>query len=140
MTNRSEPSATGGALTVLSVLAALPVCEGVESIDWYSRFLDRSPDMEPVEGVAEWVLAPGATLQLVTRPESAGTGFTRLEVANLDQAIEALARRGFHPANVGQIDGIVRYADYVDPSGNELSVVQALFEVTRLPASAPAGR
>lgn len=139
MTNRSEPSAAGGDLTFLSVLAALPVSEGVESIDWYSRFLDRSPDMEPVEGVAEWVLAQGATLQLVTRPESAGTGFTRLEVADLDQAVEALERRGFHPANVGQIDGIVRYADYLDPSGNELSVVQALFEVTRFPASAPAG-
>lgn len=133
----NEMSQGAQSLDFLSALAGLPVLDMSESVAWYSRFFDRRPDMEPMPDVAEWVLTHAATLQLVTRPETAGTGFTRLEVADLDAAMGELERRGLTPVERGQFDDVVRFADYVDPSGNEVSVVQALFEVTRFP-TAPA--
>ena len=129
-----EPADSAQPLTFLSALAGLPATDMPESIAWYSRFFNRGPDMQPMTDVAEWVLTHGATLQLVTRPETAGTGFTRLEVADLDAAVRELERRGLTPVEQGGFDGIVRFADYTDPSGNEVSVVEALFEVTRFPA------
>lgn len=139
MTNDTDRIAVGDAdLSFLSVLAGIPVADADEAIAWYTRFLGRVPDMQPMPGVAEWVLAVGATLQIVHRPQAAGLGFTRLEVADLDLAISAIEARGFTPTDVGRYEGIVRYADYLDPSGNEVSIVEALFDVTRFP-SLPAG-
>ena len=140
MTERSGPDPEGdaSAFVVLSVLAGLSVSDIGKSVAWYSRFLGRGPDLEPVEGVAEWVLAAGATLQLVERPGSAGDSFTRLEVADLDEAVRLLRDRGFSPADAGSFEGVVRYADDADPSGNEVSVVEALFEVTRFRVLPPA--
>ncbi|MEU6646681.1 VOC family protein [Saccharomonospora sp. NPDC046836] len=114
-----------------SVLAGLAVSDIAESVAWYSRFFGRVPDMRPMPDVAEWVLTTGATLQLMCSPDVAGTGFTRLEVDDLDAAMRVLDGRGFTPAQTGQFSGVIRFADYTDPSGNEVSVVEALFDVVR---------
>lgn len=115
----------------LNVLAGLAVTDIDESIAWYSRLFGRGPDMEPVPGIAEWVLTSGGIVQLVNRPATAGRGFARLEVADLDQSVRILQDRGLAPAEVGEIEDVIRFADYTDPSGNEISIVEALFDVVR---------
>jgi hypothetical protein len=54
---------------------------------WYSGLVGREPDLEPVDGVAEWQVAAAAWLQLVEEPERAGKSMVRFGVADLDAQI-----------------------------------------------------
>jgi len=115
-----------GAQRYVSVLTGMPVRDISVAIQWYTRFLDRPPDARPVADVAEWMLDTRSTLQLLERHDSVHLGILRLEVTDLDEAMQLVSRHGCHPVETGEYPGIVRYADYWDPSGNEISLVQAI--------------
>jgi glyoxylase I family protein len=109
-----------------SVLTGMPVRDMTVAVDWYTKFLGRPPDDRPLPDVAEWMLTSRSTLQLVERSGSVHLGILRLEVNDLDEAIDKVNARGCHLVETGEYPGVVRYADYWDPSGNEISLVQAI--------------
>ncbi|WP_327151262.1 VOC family protein [Nocardia sp. NBC_01329] len=121
-------------LRFVTVLSGIPVSDIGTSIAWYQGFFDRVPDIRPLEDVAEWTLNAGATLQLVERASTAGSGITRLEVENVNDAVVLLAQRGFTPTSRGEYSGVIRFADFSDPDGNDMSIVEALFDVPRFRA------
>ncbi len=57
---------------------------------WYSRVIGRDPDLEPVDGVAEWQIATTAWLQLVEDPDRAGKSAVRIGVDDLSAQLAEL--------------------------------------------------
>jgi glyoxylase I family protein len=115
-------------IPIITALAGIPVADIEEAVAWYTQFFDRHADLRPLHEVAEWLLNEGATLQLIERPASAGSGILRLEVADLDAAVALLTERGFVAPAIDEYPGIVRFAGYSDPSGNTIAYVQSLFD------------
>ncbi|WP_253867599.1 VOC family protein [Mycobacterium sp. GA-1285] len=93
---------------------------------WYSDVIGREPDLEPIEGVAEWQIAATAWLQLMEDHARAGRSAVRIGVDDLDAQIAELADRGIETGEVVVIADLVRVVDVLDPDGNEVSFVQDL--------------
>ncbi|OLP01163.1 glyoxalase [Mycolicibacterium porcinum] len=108
-------------------LAAV-ICTGRfdEAKAWYSRLLDREPDLEPVPGVAEWQLTGTAWLQVVTDPDGAGRSAVRFGVDELDTTVAWLRDNGVVVTEPQVIADMVAVIDVADPDGNEVSFVAEL--------------
>ena len=50
------------------VAAVVATRDYVTARSWYSRVIGRDPDLEPIDGVAEWQITATAWLQLVEDP------------------------------------------------------------------------
>ncbi|WP_154794088.1 VOC family protein [Occultella kanbiaonis] len=110
-----------------SVISVLPVTDHAAATAWYGRWIGRGPDVEPMEGIAEWQLAENAWIQVSADPESAGRTTVVIGVADVD-----VQRTGCEAAGVpwGEIDdyGVVRTAEGSDPAGNRVVFVQEVAE------------
>ena len=90
---------------------------------WYSRVIGREPDLEPIEGVAEWQIAATAWLQLVEDPDRAGKTAVRIGVDDLAAQIEELTdAEGIATGELVVIADLVKVVDVADPDGNEVSL------------------
>lgn len=90
---------------------------------WYAGVLGREPDLEPVEGVAEWQITATAWLQLISDAERAGKSAVRFGVDDLDVQIAELSEAGIAAGEPVVIADMVRVVDVSDPDGNEVSFV-----------------
>ena len=90
---------------------------------WYTRVLGREPDLEPVDGVAEWQIAATAWLQLIEDAERAGRSAVRIGVDDLDAALADLAEAGVAAGAPVVIADLVTVVDVTDADGNEVSFV-----------------
>lgn len=90
---------------------------------WYVGVLGREPDLEPVEGVAEWQITATAWLQLISDAERAGKSAVRFGVDDLDVQIAELSEAGIAAGEPVVIADMVRVVDVSDPDGNEVSFV-----------------
>lgn len=91
---------------------------------WYSRLFGRGPDLEPIDGVAEWQIAPTAWLQLITDDARAGHSAVRIGVDDLDRQIAELTDMDVETREVVVIADLVKVVDVLDPDGNEVSFVE----------------
>jgi catechol 2,3-dioxygenase-like lactoylglutathione lyase family enzyme len=95
---------------------------------WYSRILGRDPDLEPVDGVAEWQLTATAWLQLVEDADRAGKSAVRFGVSDLAAQITELNDAGIATGEPIVIADMVTVVDIADPDGNEVSYVEDISE------------
>lgn len=93
---------------------------------WYTRLLDREPDLEPVPGVAEWQLTATAWLQVVTDPVGAGRTAVRFGIDDLEATVARLRSDGVTVGEPQVIADMVAVVDIADPDGNEVSFVVEL--------------
>jgi hypothetical protein len=84
-----------GAIT--NLYAGVPVSDLDTSIDWYTRFFGRAPDMRAGEEIL-WDLNEHATLFIEPNAAQAGSGRITLGVTGLDALIERVAAAGI-PTN-----------------------------------------
>lgn len=111
--------------TLISVVSVLPVADHSAAVAWYAKWIGRAPDVEPMEGVAEWQLAPNAWIQVSVEPESAGRTTVVLGVAEIDAQRAACEAAGVSWGDVNDY-GFVKTAEAVDPAGNKIVFVQDL--------------
>jgi catechol 2,3-dioxygenase-like lactoylglutathione lyase family enzyme len=108
-----------------SITVGFLVSDLAEAIRWYTALLDAEPDLEPVEGIAEFEVREGFWLQL-----SEGSGGSEavlgLGVRNVDAARERLVGMGIPVGEVERIPGVIAFCDFTDPWGNGLSLYQVL--------------
>jgi predicted enzyme related to lactoylglutathione lyase len=106
-----------------SVVGVLPVTDHAKAVTWYQKWIGRAPDVEPVEGIAEWQLAENAWIQVAVHPESAGRTTVVVGVEDIDAQRSACAAV---EVTVGDVNdyGFVRTAEAVDPAGNKIVFVQ----------------
>jgi catechol 2,3-dioxygenase-like lactoylglutathione lyase family enzyme len=93
---------------------------------WYSRVLGREPDLEPIDGVAEWQITATSWLQLVTDADRAGRSMVRFGVTDLAPHVGPLNEAGIATGEPVVIADMVVVVDVADPDGNEVSFVQEL--------------
>jgi hypothetical protein len=105
------------------IAAVVATRDYVTARSWYSRLIGRDPDLEPIDGVAEWQIAATAWLQLVEDPERAGRFAARFGVGNLDAQIAELNDAGIPTGEPLVIADLVKIVDIADPDGNEVSFV-----------------
>ena len=102
-----------------SVVGVLPVTDHVKAVTWSQKWIGRAPDVEPMEGVAEWQLAENAWIQVAVDPESAGRSTVVVGVKDIDAQRSACAAADVVVGDVNDY-GFVKTAEAVDPAGNRL--------------------
>lgn len=110
-----------------SVVAVLPVTAHAEAVKWYQNWIGRAPDVEPMDGIAEWQLAENAWIQVTVDPESAGRTTAVVGVKDIDAQRSACAAA---EVAVGEVidHGVVKTAEAVDPAGNKIVFVQEVLQ------------
>jgi len=111
-------------MAATSIVAVAATSDFASARSWYSRVLERGPDLEPVDGVAEWQITDSGWLQLVSDPERAGKSALRIGVTNLAAQIAKLNDAGIPTGAPVVIADMVTVLDIADPDGNEVSYVE----------------
>jgi hypothetical protein len=106
-----------------SVVGVLPVTDHATAVEWYQRWIGRGPDVEPMEGVAEWQLAENAWIQVSVDPDSAGRTTVVVGVGDIEAQRTTCAEAGVAIGDVNDY-GFVKTAEAVDPAGNKILFVQ----------------
>jgi hypothetical protein len=111
-------------VTVNDIAAVVATRDFPTARSWYSRVIGRDPDLEPVDGVAEWQLTATAWLQLVEDPDRAGKSAVRFGVTDLTAQVAELNDAGIATSEPVVIADMVTVVDVADPDGNEVSYVE----------------
>ena len=109
-----------------SVVGVLLVTDHAAAVSWYEKWIGRGPDVEPMEGVAEWQLAENAWIQVGVDPENpdaAGKSTVVVGVADIDTQAKACSAAGVTVGDVNDY-GFIKTAETVDPAGNKILFVQ----------------
>jgi hypothetical protein len=106
-----------------SVVGVLPVADHATAVTWYQRWIGRSPDVEPMEGVAEWQLAGDAWIQVSADPEAAGRTTIVVGVKDVVAQRAACAAVDIAVGNVADY-GFIKTAEAEDPAGNKILFIQ----------------
>jgi len=115
-------------MSVRGLTVAIHTGDRNEALTFYSALIGREPDLGPDQDFYEWEISPGAWLQLATgRQNITPAGYrVRLQVDDIDAAVALLQSKGFEPAPVQRLPGLVAFANLADPWGNPLGVYQDL--------------
>src|SRR5689334_20271586 len=81
---------------IAALIAGVPVTDLDDSIDWYTRFFGRAPDMVVGEEIL-WDVDERATLFIERDPGHAGAGRITFAVEDLDALLVRLCRRRHRP-------------------------------------------
>lgn len=110
-----------------SVVSVLPVTNHAAAVAWYRKWIGRGPDVEPMEGIAEWQLTENAWIQISLDPEPAGQTTVVVGVKDIGVQRAACAAAGVPVGEVSDY-GFIKTAEAVDPAGNKVRVVQEVHE------------
>ena len=117
-------------LDVTASVMQLRVPDIQDGTGWYTQLMGRPPDMQPVEGVAEWELLSGAWFQIIEARPDPGRNRVRFGVKDLVAETDRLRESpGLELADPVIIEGVIMYADGEDPYGNRIGLFQVLPEV-----------
>jgi hypothetical protein len=105
-----------------NVNAILPVSDHAAAVAWYKLWIGRGPDVEPMEGVAEWQLADNAWIQVALDPESAGKTSVVIGVEDIDSHVAELTKAGVTVGEVQDYD-FIKMSEVLDPEGNKVNFV-----------------
>jgi catechol 2,3-dioxygenase-like lactoylglutathione lyase family enzyme len=124
-----------GAIT--NLYAGVPVSDLDASVDWYTRFFGRPPDMRAGDEIL-WDLNEHATLFIETDAAQAGAGRITLGVTGLDALLERLAAQRIDHEPVETYPNGVRHVKIPDPDGNAIAFAEAP-DATSADSDGPAG-
>ncbi|MEU0369715.1 VOC family protein [Streptomyces sp. NPDC006283] len=106
------------------VLAVAPVKDIEAAVIWYERLLGRPADARPMDGLADWHVAPSGWIQVFRSPEHAGGALLNLVVDDLEKALADLAGRGIAAGDAQPGSQGVRFAAVHDPDGNRITLIE----------------
>jgi catechol 2,3-dioxygenase-like lactoylglutathione lyase family enzyme len=123
---------------ITHLIAGVPVSDLDASIDWYSRFFGRGPDLRAGEEIL-WDIDEHATLFIEPDAPRAGTGRVTLAVTGLDALLERLAAQGIEHEPVETYSNGVRHVKIPDPDGNAIAFAEPPDAASASPRSAGTG-
>ena len=100
-----------------------------EAMGWYKDLLGDVEVMEPVPGLFEIRLTDSTWLQLDDTgylEEGGGSAIIRFETENIESVHDQTQKLTSDVEEIIVVEGVVKYFDFKDPSGNRLSFVQVL--------------
>ena len=107
-----------------NVVAVISVKDQQSAVGWYTRLLGREADVVPMDGVAEWLLADNAWLQVGIDPERAGYTTVIIGVNDIDVQRSFCEKAGVPLGEVVEIPQTIKMAETADPDGNKVVFVQ----------------
>jgi catechol 2,3-dioxygenase-like lactoylglutathione lyase family enzyme len=111
----------GTAITHL--FAGVPVSDLDTSIDWYTRFFGRPPDMRAGEEIL-WEIDEHATLFIEPNAARAGAGRNTRAGAGLDELVARLAAQRIQHGPIETYSNGVRHVQVPDPDGNTIAFAE----------------
>ena len=120
---------------ITRLFAGVPVSDLDASIDWYTRFFGRVPDLRVGEEVL-WEIDEHAWLFIEPNAAQAGAGRITLEVAGLDALLERLAAQRIEHEAIETYSNGVRHVNVPDPDGNMLAFAEPPEPASASPRSA----
>jgi lactoylglutathione lyase len=99
------------------------------ALSWYKQLLGNIEVMEPVPGLFELKLSETTWLQLDDTGylELGGkSSIIRFETESIENAYELTKKITSDIEEINVVEGVVKYFDFKDPSGNRLSFVQVM--------------
>lgn len=114
-------------MAINNALAGVAVRSLEDSLPWYVRLLERTPDTRPMPGVAEWTFANGGCLQVFQDRQRAGASSATLVEDDLGQRLATLRAIGI-PVGATSESDVVNTAIVEDPDGNQVVFAEARVE------------
>ncbi len=108
---------------ITDLIAGVPVSDLDASIDWYTRFFGRSPDMRAGDEVL-WDVAEHATLFIEPNAAQAGAGRITFAVTGLDALLQRLATQRIEHEPIETYSNGVRHVKIPDPDGNAIAFAE----------------
>ena len=108
---------------ITHLFAGVPVSDLDASIDWYTRFFGRPPDLRVGEEVL-WEIDEHATLFIEPNAARAGAGRITLAVAGLEALLERLAAQRIEHEPIETYSNGVRHVNIPDPDGNTIAFAE----------------
>lgn len=112
-----------------SITIGIAVKNVSEAARWYKSLLGDVEIMEPAPGTIELKLTDNTWLQFDDTGYleiGGGSSIVRLETKDIDAAHELVKKLTSDVEEIVSVEGVVKYFDFKDPSGNRLSYVQLL--------------
>lgn len=110
-------------MTITDLIAGVPVSDLDLSIEWYTRFFGRAPDMRAGDEIL-WDVAEHATLFIEPNAAQAGAGRITFAVAGLDALLDHLANQRIEYEPIETYSNGVRHVTIRDPDGNALAFAE----------------
>jgi catechol 2,3-dioxygenase-like lactoylglutathione lyase family enzyme len=108
---------------ITHLIAGVPVSDLDASLDWYTRFFGRPPDLR-VGDETLWDIDEHATLFIEPNAAQAGAGRMTLVVAGLDALLARLAAQQIEHEPIETYSNGVRHAKSPDPDGNAIAFAE----------------
>jgi catechol 2,3-dioxygenase-like lactoylglutathione lyase family enzyme len=108
---------------ITHLIAGVPVSDLDASIDWYTRFFGRPPDMRAGDEVV-WDVEDHASLFIEPNAARAGAGRITFAVAGLDGLLERLAAERIEHEPIETYSNGVRHVNIPDPDGNAIAFAE----------------
>ena len=108
---------------ITQLIAGVPVSDLDASLDWYTRFFGRPPDMRAGREIL-WDVDEHATLFIEPDAARAGAGRVTLVAAGLDALLERLATEGVEHEPIETYSNGVRHVKVPDPDGNAIALAE----------------
>ena len=105
---------------ITHLFAGVPVSDLDASVDWYTRFFGRPPDVRAGDEIL-WDVDEHATLFIQPNAAQAGAGRITLGVAGLDALLERLAAERIEHEPVETYSNGVRHVNIPDPDRNAIA-------------------
>jgi catechol 2,3-dioxygenase-like lactoylglutathione lyase family enzyme len=109
---------------ITQLVAGVPVSDLDASIDWYTRFFGRPPDLRVGDEVL-WDIDEHATLFIEPNTARAGAGRITFAVDGLDGLLERLAAERIEHEPIETYSNGVRHVNIPDPDGNRIAFAEA---------------
>lgn len=106
---------------ITSLISVLPVADMQRSLEFYTK-LFGAPDLEPMEGVAEYQFGSQAWIQL-SLEENPKPGAVILGVEDVQATKQAIDSLGISNPEIMDYEGFL-VLEVQDPDGNRLAFVQ----------------
>lgn len=112
---------------LIGATIGLPVNNIEKAVDWYRLLIASGEEVSPVEGIWEIQLTDDLWLQLFESDnlQKSPTSLN-FETADIEQSHELVSTLHVEVGNIETVPEAVKYFEFSDPFGNNLSFYQTL--------------
>lgn len=110
-----------------SFTVGLPVTDLNKAVKWYRQLLGEIDEINPAPGVWEFQIISSGWLQLFkSEPNGSNPAVVRFESDNIEASWMLALSLGTDVGEIQTVPGAVRYFEFRDPFGNQLSFYELL--------------
>jgi predicted enzyme related to lactoylglutathione lyase len=112
---------------ISSFTVGLPVTDLNKAVEWYRRLLGEVEEINPAPGVWEFQITSSGWLQLFeSEPNGSNSAVVRFESDDIEASRMLAVSLGTDVAEIQTVPEAVRYFEFRDPFGNQLSFYELL--------------